>query len=236
VTAPGPQLSIALQERHQDLLRAETELYAAEQVARLPWRRAFGGVLPEGYDPGSIAAEALLQLFSRSQTQPSSPRFPQAEDSIPGVTWTLHKNPSSQAETSLPQLRQELRRLVRQQIDRLRHLKETSLLRNEPDLARLKTDDADWISPVDALPASSPNPLDILIQRETEAELDQLKSQFSAFLGRERGLKKLFHHLCAGERRPGTLARKLGVRIGTVKNLKKRLNRQLDAFRRHKLC
>jgi hypothetical protein len=47
-----------------DALFKQTELFAANQVSRLRWRGAVRGLLPDGYDPNSIAAEAFLEVGS----------------------------------------------------------------------------------------------------------------------------------------------------------------------------
>src|SRR4051812_17811828 len=91
-------------------LLLSTIAFAHSQLSRFYWRSSRTGVLPDGYDASSIAAQAFLQFFLHSEGRHS--RDPSV------VSWTL-------------------RRYVLREVNRLRHLKENRLLRNEPDLARV---------------------------------------------------------------------------------------------------
>jgi hypothetical protein len=171
--------------------------FASQQLHRRRWRGAFGGVLPDGYDADSIAAEAVAEVWKRPRKAPVE--FHTAAD--------------------------ELRRLVSKHVDRLRHRKENSLLRNEADLALVLTDDGELISLIESLPAPETGPAETLI-RQQDAEA----GQFRASLGKERRLKTLFDLLSAGITRRKALARKLRLRVRTVENLRKCLGRRWAAF------
>src|SRR6266699_3440792 len=91
------------------LLKA-TEIFAKGQIRRRWWRGGKGGVIPEGHDASSIAAEAAIKLLSGKGRL------------APG--WTRER------------LQQELNRLASNEIRRLHSLKETELMRNEWDILR----------------------------------------------------------------------------------------------------
>jgi hypothetical protein len=79
---------------------------------------------------------------------------------------------------------------------------------------------------IETLPDSGATPLQILIRKEDEAEVQQ----FKAFLGKEHRLQRLFGHLCDGTSKPTALARKLKLGVRAVNNLRERLQRRLTAF------
>lgn len=80
-----------------------TLLYATQRVARYRWRGAYGGVLPDGYDPNSLAAEACRQFLESRRPKPPYRRSAQLRAAA-----------------------RELRRLVRNQISALHRRKENS--------------------------------------------------------------------------------------------------------------
>ena len=47
-----------------ELLRNEVVILARKEVKRRKWRGSYGGLLPEGYDAESVAAEAIQELLS----------------------------------------------------------------------------------------------------------------------------------------------------------------------------
>src|ERR1051325_3578905 len=153
-----------------ELLINGARAFASQHLHRRRWRGAFGGVRPDGYAADSIAAEAVAEVWKRPRKAPVE--FHTAAD--------------------------ELRRLVSKHVDRLRHRKENSLLRNEADLALVLTDDGELISLLESLPAPEAGPAETLIRREDAAQA----GQFRASLGRERRLKTLFDLLSAGITRP----------------------------------
>src|SRR5438309_1776468 len=71
----------ALENANWQALLNQAILYATQQVNRLRWRGKFGGVLPDGYDPESIAAQAVADLLQQqrgaSGHQSINPTIPQ---------------------------------------------------------------------------------------------------------------------------------------------------------------
>ena len=216
----GANLEETLAEENWEQLLKQTVLFAAEQINRLRWRGARGGLLPEGYDPNSLAAEAVAQLFFLASAEEKGP----TEATVADAPHTTQHAPHP---TDLPK---QLHRLVLQQINRLHHRKETSLLRNADDFAPVLTDDGETLGLLEALPAPDADPLEILLQKESAAELEQFREQFNASLAKERGLRHAFECLRAGIWQPKALARKLKVQARAIENLRKRLRRQLTAL------
>ncbi len=56
MTGPAPNWQTALTEADWQSLFNKAVLYATHQVNRLRWRGDLPGVLPDSYDPNSIAA------------------------------------------------------------------------------------------------------------------------------------------------------------------------------------
>jgi hypothetical protein len=232
----GANVEEPLAEENWEQLLKQTALFAAEQINRLRWRGARGGLLPEGYDPNSLAAEALAQLLSLAPADPKG-RIEATAANAPRNT--LDEPVDRGLRTVDRGLRtvdrglwtaKTLHRLVRRQINRLHHRKERSLLRNAEDFSPVLTDDGEPLGLLEALPAPDADPLEILLQKESAAELEQFKDRFSASLGKERGLMRAFECLCAGIWQPKALARKLKIQAHTIENLRKRLRRQLTAL------
>ena len=216
----------ALPHHSWDQVFREALDYARIQVTPLHWRAARGGVLPHGYDPNSIAAQAILDIL---KTLPPQSREGERhrEPHIPDMP----SNPLLQTQTGCPNnLAEAIQRHVRQHINRLHHLKENFVTRNEPDLALVLTDDGEPVRLVDTLVAPDPTPLEHLIAHERDLERELFEARFNSFLGRERRLKKLFACYCAGLQKPLELARKLKTTVQTVYNLQKLLRRRLTRF------
>ena len=186
------------------LLLKQAEVFAACLVSFRRWRHAPGGVLPDGYDPSAIAAQAFEDLWKTRKPDPNH---------VPD-------------EIELQELASALKRRVRQHVDRLHHRKENFVVCNEQDLAPYLTDDDELVNFIETLPDSGATPLQILIRKEDEAEV----RQFQAFLGKERRLQRLFQCLCDGISKPNALAQKLKLRVGAVNTLRQRLQRRLTDF------
>ncbi|HWW00850.1 MAG TPA: hypothetical protein VNZ64_14230 [Candidatus Acidoferrum sp.] len=178
--------------------------YAQLQVSPLYWRGTLGGVLPHGYDPNSIAAQAILD--------------------------TLKSLPPHAEPDNLDTLAQEIHRRVRQHVNRLHHLKEDFVTRNELDLALVFTDDGEAVRLIDTLVSPDTNPLEDLLNHERRAEWELFQARFKSFLGRQRRLKRLFACYCAGLEKPVDLARRLKIKVQAVYNLQKALRRRLTQF------
>jgi hypothetical protein len=68
-----------------------------------------------------------------------------------------------------------------------------------------------------------------LLEKESLACFDALKSRFSRFIERERRLAHLFQLLCDGTEKPQALALRLKIRPAAVTNLRKQLRRRWRA-------
>jgi hypothetical protein len=191
--------------RHKtwDLLFQEALNTAQFHVNRLSWRGTKGGVLPHGYDPNSIAAEAILDLIKNHPWE--------------GVTL-----PSD--------LSKQLRRRVWRHVDRLHHRKENFVTLNDPDLAPICLDDGDRFSIIELIAAPNVTPLEHLIRKEEQAQFEQLQARVQTHLGRHHRLKRLFSLICDGISKPHDLARRLKVRLSAIPALKNRLRRHLIPF------
>src|SRR5262249_3894470 len=85
--------------------------FAERETNRLRFRGTKGGVMPDGFDVTSLAAEAVMELFKGNCR----------------LVWPYEPS----------ELEKELGRLVHQQVDRLHRRKENMLMRNADDLAPL---------------------------------------------------------------------------------------------------
>jgi hypothetical protein len=269
----------ALSAADWEVVFQQTLLFADYQVRRLRWRGLVGGVLPQGFDPESIANQAIMDFLQQSP-ESASEHNPQASSSNPSSIVLLTKEevlltaeeeealicgepapwprdlslftsdemlqsssspselsppPGLDLEPGLKPILWEVKRLVLRQVSRLHHLKENSLLSNEEDLARVRDQDGDPVSPLELIPAPDVPPDDALVRKESVIEYTKLKSRFEVFLAKERRLITLFELRCGGINKPQDLAARLKLGVRTVENLQKRLQRQWQAFsQRHK--
>src|SRR6267142_2993606 len=191
-----------------ELLFNQTVLYATGHVDRWLWRGSIGGVLPEGHDPNSIAAQAVADLLEHP------------------------RRPGSRSNPGLLEFRRELERLVRKQVNRLHHRSENRLLRNEPDLALVTLDDGEAVSITELVPEPSRQPDEALIEKESLIRFGRFKLFFSVFLGRDRRVLRLFNLFCDGLWRPEDLASSLKLRPSAIKNLRRRFLRKWAQFHR----
>ena len=93
-------------------------------------------------------------------------------------------------------------------VNRLHHRMETSLLRNEADLAPVQLHDAEIVPFWETVPSPDPTPFEHAVQSENLA-LETFKRDFDAFLGKDRQLKKVFEFHC-----DGTPVRRKIIRMG----------------------
>jgi hypothetical protein len=194
-TPTSPQVSA---HQHWGFLLQQTLLFAHYQVKRLRWRGAFGGVMPDGYDPNSIAAQAFLDFF-------------------------LSDN---RLDRPLEEILRELKRLVFKHVNRLHHRKENVILSNAEDLAPVEIDE-ELFNPIALVPVDPiHHPDSVLLEKESLARFESSKLRFSSFLKRERRLRKVFHLLCDQVEKPRAVARKLKIRRATVSTLRKQLRRR----------
>jgi hypothetical protein len=185
-----------------EILLRQTICFAEYQVNRLQWRGQFGGVLPEGYDPNSSAAQAIIEFLGSGQND------------------KLHTE----------EIRREINHLVLRHVTRLHHLKENWLLSNKDFMAPVFDTDDDPVSSLEFIPAPEARPDQSLIERESTAEHQLFKSRFSIFLGKDRRLQRLFEFHCDGIARPQLIAARLRLSLATVKSLKKRLKHKWTAY------
>ena len=89
-------------------LLEKTEKFAAKELDRYCWREVSGGVLPGGYDPSSVAAEAIAE-FLRDRKAKALIR-------------------------KLQDLRKHLRKRARKIVNRLHHRMENEFVVSECDL------------------------------------------------------------------------------------------------------
>ena len=143
-------------------LLKKTILYASGHINRWYWRGSPDGVLPGGFDPNSLAAEAISELL---------------------------QNPE-QAHLPLDQIQRDLERRVRRHVNRLHHRAENRLVRNEPDLSPVTLDDGETISVTELIPEPSAQPDSALEQKESLDQFAEFKTSFSEFLGTGDGRRE----------------------------------------------
>ena len=216
----------ALSAKDWEVLWRQILSFAEYQVRRLRWRGQSGGVLPEGFDPNSIAAQAIME-FLQQFPEPSQPCS--TSDSLS----PCEKSPFSPSEGEKARMRGsipwQIKRLVLKQVTRLHHLKENHIVTNEADLAPV-VQNGDFINTLEFIPASDLQPDEALIQKESLIEYKKLKYRFQLFLEGNQNLLYLFALRCDGVTKPQLLASQLNLRVRTVENLQKRLRRKWFAF------
>ena len=200
----SPFVPAALSAENWEFLFQETLSFADYQVNRLRWRGQFGGVLPGGFDPNSIAQQAIIDF--------------------------LHQQSPDSSTAGLESILWQIKRLVLRQVTRLHHLKENWLLSNEADLTLVLDLDGEFVSPLEFIPAPDIQPDHALMRKESLIECHQLKFQFEVFLAKERRLINLFALECDGISKPRALAARLKLGVRTIENLQKRLRRRWLAF------
>jgi hypothetical protein len=202
----GPDVPEILSAENWEFLVKQTTLYAAGHVNRWYWRGSLGGVLPDGFDPESLAAEAIAEFLQDSAQHNDLSRL------------------------RIEEIQRDLERRVRRHVNRLHHRSENRLLRNEPDLAPVTLDDGEAVSIIELIPEPSRKPDDALLEKESLIQFDRSKFRFSAFLGRNRRLLRLFDLFCDGRSKVQDLASSLKLRRSTVKNLRRRFLRKWAQF------
>jgi hypothetical protein len=124
-----------------------------------------------------------------------------------------------------------LNRLVLRHVTRLHHRKENHILSHVEDLAPIQIDDdGSLINPIELIQDDfARHPDAALLEKESLARFDALKSRFSSFIERERRLAHLFQLLCDCTEKPQALALRLKIRPAAVTNLRKQLRRRWRA-------
>jgi len=196
-------LQRAFERENWKKLSKEAFWHARRLVSYRWWRGNSNGVLPEGYDPESIANEAVAELFNgKCRLKPDYKR---------------------------EELGYELRRLVYNQVHRFQRRKETLLVRNEVDLTPAPLRERGR-SIVEAVPGTDERPDEQAIRNEGWVLIRRFMGEFSAFLGAEPELRELFECICGGCEKREEIAERLGIKVRAVTNARKRLDRRLDEF------
>jgi len=178
------------------LLKA-TEMFAKGQIRRRWWRGRKGGVLPEGQDASSIAAEVAIKLLrGKGRLAPG---------------WTRER------------LQKELNRLASNEIRRLYGLKETELMRNEWDILR-PTPEGKLRSIFDRMQGSAGG--GELVDKRQEAAREGDRRKLESKLGRDERAKGVLNCLYSGVRKRRHIAAKLGIDVKAVTAARKRLERK----------
>jgi len=200
----GPELRDALAREDWRLLGERVVRIAETQIKGLRWRGMKEGVLPDGADAKGIANEAVAEVFRGSITL----RVPYTPEELEG----------------------EFQRLVHQQVDRLHRRKENLVLRNCPDLARLRTKDGENLKVEEAIPHEGASPDVEAIANEREEHLRKFREKAEEYLGLDREALAVFRCICGGAMRREEIATQLGMDACRVKNARKRMERMLKTF------
>ena len=186
-----------------ETLRPEAVRFAKmESKRRRGWNSS--EVLPRGYDPESIVAEAVGDLLE--------------EKGLLAPGWTRER------------LMKALERLIRRKIRLLASLKEGRVTRGG---LRLEQPEAESQSAKAAkqVPDGSNNAYEAAVAREERERQERLKGELERFLGDEPELVAVFRCLWAGMTKPAEIAARAGIEEGKVGVLRRRLERRMARFR-----
>jgi hypothetical protein len=185
-----------------EALLPELITFAAGEIGRRRWRGAKSGVLPQGFDANSVAAEVVMMaLQGRARV-------------VPG--WTRER------------LMNELKRKVSNEVRQLHKLKERGAVRSEWDLVRpgesgtLRSVFAGMKAQYKGGSGWDDGQVRDKVRKETELRIAE------ALRGEDERVKKLFECLRAGVVKRRVIAERLGISVGEVTNSRKRLDRKLD--------
>ena len=195
-------INCRLRQEDWKLLLPGVVSFAKQEIRRRRWRGKRSGVLPEGYDANSIAAEVIAGALQGKARL--------------ALGWTFER------------LEKELQRLVCNEVRRLHKLRETRVMRSEWEVLS-PNENNEPRSVFAGMPAKGPGGLgpklvDQRIQEKEKAELriaEQLR-------GDDEMVEKLFCCLREGVVKRRAIALKLGISADEVTNCRKRLNRKLE--------
>jgi hypothetical protein len=187
------------------LLTKRLTYYVASLLGGRIWRGFSEGVAPDGYDPGSIAAEAITQLFA-------------------GSGWEPKGNPYEQKELWF-----ELARLARNIVRNLERRKENAIAINEHCLTHGEVE-VEEESFFNNFSTYGPQPDTEAQLKEANSRLKKFQGEFDAALGADDELKQLFKCICEGWLKREEQADRLKVTVKQVTNARKRLDRRLEKF------
>jgi hypothetical protein len=213
MTGNGPETRLSAPQQTWEFLFHQITLFAHYQINRLRWRGAYDGVLPEGYDANSLAAQAIFEFLLAH-----NPKF------------DPNLNPDC-----LQAILYELQGTIVRHVTRLHHLKENWILSGAEDLHVVQIDDSEFYNPIELIPDEpAHHPDSTVLENEALTAFESTKSRFSSFLKPERRLRNYFHLLCDSTEKPQAIAGKIKLRRAAVKNLSKQLRRRWHkCFRDH---
>ena len=186
-----------LQWENWERLLKETTFFAKEQIRRRWWRGSKNGVLPQGYDENSVAAEVVVKVLSGRCRL--------------ALGWTRER------------LQRELNRLVSNEIRRLHSLKEAALMRGEWDILPPSAEGKlrsvfDWMR---ATYGGGE-----LVDKVLEAARESNRRKLESKLGADERAKGVLNCLYSGVRKRRDIAAKLGIDVKAVTAARKRLERK----------
>jgi hypothetical protein len=194
----SPELRRVLESENWAELSRRAVGLSAREMNRFRWRGMRKGVLPDGYDAASVAAEAVAELFRGNCKL--------------GLGYNQEE------------LETEIRRLIHQQIDRLHRRRENRLMRSRADVSlrgengwgtqQLMRDG--WALPDEETSRS-----------EEQSAFGQFKAAALKQLNGDVEARGVFECLCDGIGKRAGQAARLGVDSNAVKNATRRLKRIL---------
>src|SRR5436190_11350380 len=185
-------------------LLPEAVQFAAIEVGFRFWRGAWGGVLPEGYDANSIAAEVIQGMLTGKCRL--------------ALGWTRER------------FVKELQRRIRNEVRRLASLIEASKMRNEWDLLPLDEEDEPQ-SIFDGMPGSTADPREVAEQNEEDAWREKVRADLNEHLRDDKEAQGVFNCLCEGVVKRRKIAERLGMSVEAVTAARKRLERKVEDYK-----
>jgi hypothetical protein len=184
-------------------LLAELVQFAKQEIRRRRWRGKRSGVLPEGYDANSVAAEAITRVL-------------RGEARL-GMGWTRER------------LMLELERKVSNEVRRLHKLQEAGRMRSEWEILSPGANNQPR-SVFDQMKGSrGGSRVDEARLQALDKERKEAERLIAEKLhGEDEVAEKLFGCLREGVVKRREIAAKLGISVERVTNCRKRLNRKLD--------
>jgi hypothetical protein len=180
--------------------------FAEREIGRRRWRGRLAGVLPQGHDANSIAAEAVAAALQGKLRLAAG--------------WTFER------------VERELQRLVSNEVRRLHKLKEAQLVRSEWEV--LGPDGENEPRSVLAEIQSTGSSGALVEEADARAkEKQNAEARIAERLGEDDLLaKQLFACLREGVVKRRAIAARLGIGVDAVTNCRKRLNRKLEELMR----
>jgi hypothetical protein len=179
--------------------------FAEGEIRRRGWRGEEGGVLPGGQDANGVASEVIAAVL-------------RGEGRL-ALGWTQET------------LEQEIRRLVRGQVRRMRRRREAGVMRSEWQI--LPCDEGgEPRSLFDEVAGVLPNGAEVAEWAEAALKLARCKHEILPVLDGDAVARGIFGCLCAGMVKRREIAAQLGVGVGAVSAGRRRLNRKLEEYGR----